>query len=583
MNSLAIILNQHPWISIIIFGVIQGWIFLNTLQKLNRYKTFFPKDWNWRADLIENTYQIETPSVSVEATEFVREVNDYLAKNEGTTDFGIIKDKTERKLETLYEYAMSKISYPTLLGLTGTFFGVLIGLTSFKIGIATSGVTDAIISELLGGIIISMVTSFVGLILMMVGNSIATSYQKKVEIEKNKFYDFLQVELMPFMGTSMVSALHRLQQTIHTFEPAFRGIIGEFKAAFGECTKTLHDSFGENVKQLTAAADTMSKHLALINENVQKQDELLKTLRQKETLITLEKFSEAAQKFESVTTSIGELNYIKNNIASSSEQLVKAQSDYIKQMTIPERVFDKVNDILKRITTFEDNINALGINISQTQLLGNTQMNLIEEQISAIQKKTNLAVRYQEITDEQLKNIYEEQSKVINAINAQYRQAIQNHGEDFKDAMSEFKTVYQKIVNDCKLVIEEKRDDFIQEIKKSIDLEAKNQHLAQLAKIPLLLETLSTISDSVKDPSAVLSKIDDLKIEIRKNVSSSGLNGGGAFKGATLQTTYVGVSHLGVPAEQAQVDTSPAKRNNHKPKPKRRSLFGFLFKRKQTA
>lgn len=547
-----------------------------TFKKLNRYKTFFPKDGKWKADNVGNVYQIETPNAPVEATELVREVNDYLAKNEGTTDFGIIKDKTERKLETLYEYAISKISYPTLLGLTGTFFGVYIGLKSFNIGIATAGVSDAIISELIGGIIVSMLTSVVGLILMMVGNSIASAFQKKVEVDKNKFYDFLQVELMPVMGTSMVSALHKLHQTINTFEPAFRGIIGEFKTAFGECTETLRGTFGENVKQLTDAADAMGKNMALINENIQKQDELLKTMRQKQTLTTLDKFTEAADKFDSVTISIGKLNEIKDNIANSSEKLVKAQSDYVEQMAIPERVFEKVNTILNRITTFEENINALGVDIAQTNLLGNSQINLIEEQITAIQKKTNLAVTYQETTDEQLKGIYEEQSKAINAINAQYRAAIQKHGDDFEAAMGEFKTAYEKIVNHCKQAIEDKRDEYIQEIKKSLDLEAKNQHLAQLEKIPRMQETLTAISDSVKDPSAVLTKLD----EIGKFFSSSSISSWGGISGMASQNPYVGISRSNVPPTQPTDLFADEHAKHSKPETNKGGLFSIFNKRK---
>jgi ElaB/YqjD/DUF883 family membrane-anchored ribosome-binding protein len=310
-------------------------------------------------------------------------------------------------------------------------------------------------------------------------------------------------------------------------------------------------------------------------------------MRQKQTLTTLDKFTEAADKFDSVTTSIGKLNEIKDDIASSSEKLVKAQSDYVEQMTIPERVFEKVNAILNRITTFEENINALGVNIDQTQLLGNTQMNLIEEQLTAIKKKTNLAVTYQETTDEQLKGIYEEQSKAINAINAQYRAAIQKHGDDFEAAMSEFKTAYEKIVNNCKQAIEEKRDEYIQEIKKSLDLEAKNQYLAQLEKIPGMQETLTSISDSVKDPSAVLTKLDELKKEIGKIFSSSSISSLGGNSGMTSQKPYVEISRPNVPPTQSRDPFSqpradePAKHSESEPQ--KRRLFGIFGKRKKLA
>lgn len=552
MNSIYIFLDQNPWFSIAVFGIIQLWVFCTTIKKLYIFKNFFPKSGEWKADIINNTYQILTPNASDEAKELVREVNEYLAKNEGTTDFGIIKDKTERRLESLYEDAMSKISYPTYLGLMGTFFGVYIGLKCFNIGVATAGVSDEIVSELIGGVIVSMVTSLVGLILMMVGNWIASDYLKQVDADKNKFYDFLQVELMPVLGTSMVSALNKLHTTINTFEPAFRSVIGDFKDAFGECTTALRDTFGEKVEVLTNAVDAMGKNMKLINENVEKQDELLKTLRQRQTIDTLDKFTQAAGKFDAVTTSIARLDQVKEDIASSSETLVKAQTQFIDQMAVPERVFEKINAILTRITTFEESINALGQDIAQTQLLGNTQMNLIEEQITAIKKKTNLAIAYQETTDEQLKGIYEAQSEAIEKINSQYRAAIQKHGDDFESAMGEFKTAYEKIVNECRQAVEDKRDEYIKEINKSLNIEAKDQHLAQLEKIPAIQDGLEAIRKAVGDHSAVITKIDELKKELSRLPSSSSGTSWSGNTGNTQSNPYAGTTRPYTPPAQTQ-------------------------------
>lgn len=586
MNSIYIFLDQNPWFSIVVFGIIQLWVFCTTIKKLYIFKNFFPKSGEWKADIINNTYQILTPNASDEAKELVRELNEYLAKNEGTTDLGIIKDKTERRLESLYEDAMSKISYPTYLGLMGTFFGVYIGLKCFNIGVATAGVSDEIVSELIGGVIVSMVTSLVGLILMMVGNWIASDYLKQVDADKNKFYDFLQVELMPVLGTSMVSALNKLHTTINTFEPAFRSVIGDFKDAFGECTTALRDTFGEKVEVLTNAVDAMGKNMKLINENVEKQDELLKTLRQRQTIDTLDKFTQAAGKFDAVTTSIARLDQVKEDIASSSETLVKAQTQFIDQMAVPERVFEKINAILTRITTFEESINALGQDIAQTQLLGNTQMNLIEEQITAIKKKTNLAIAYQETTDEQLKGIYEAQSEAIEKINSQYRAAIQKHGDDFESAMGEFKTAYEKIVNECRQAVEDKRDEYIKEINKSLNIEAKDQHLAQLEKIPALQDGLESIRKAISDHTAVITKLDELKKELSKLPSASGGSSWSSNSGSTQSNPFAGTTRPYTPPVQPQRPaTRPQSepighREEPEPEHKKRRFFGLFSKRK---
>ena len=586
MDAVYIFLDNHPIISILFFSILQILVFGYTVLKLGKYKSFFPKDGSWESFHNGVAFQIKTPNASSEAKQLVEEVNEYLRRNEGTTDFNIIKDKTERSLDTLYEDAMSKVSYPTYLGLMGTFFGVFIGLKSFNIGVATSGVSDEIVSELIGGVIVSMVTSLIGLALMMIGNWIASDYQKKVEADKNKFYDFLQVQLMPVMGTSMVAALHKLHGTINTFEPAFRSIIDEFKSAFGECTETLKGTFGENVKQLTDAVEVMGRNMTTINENVKKQDELLKTMKQRQTLETLEKFNEAADKFDSVSTSIAKLTDIKDEIAKSSQDLVKAQNDFVGQMTIPERVFEKVNTILNRVTTFEESINALGTNIAQTQMLGNTQMNLIQEQITAIQKKTNLAVAYQELADEDLKNLFETQKAAINALNAKYKAAIEQHGEDFADAMEIFKKDFERIVNECKQAVEDKRSEYIAEIKKSIDLEANNKHLAHLDKLDEILSGLTTIKASVKDQATVPHKLDEVKTQIANikvqgvstGMSSSANNGG--------QNPYAGQSRPYVPpttpnAGQRQPQTPLTQTQEKEEEPKSRGgLFGLFGRRK---
>lgn len=514
MEQVYLFLDSNPWISIIFFAALQLWAFIPTLRKLDKFKGFFSNSENWNVEEKESGYAIHVENSSEDLTELVGEINEYLEKNEGTTDFGIIKDKVENRLEALHEDAVSKVSFPTYLGLMGTFFGVWIGLQSFKIGVDKAGVSDEIVSALIGGVIVSMVTSLIGLVLMMWGNAKAGDVLKKVEGDKNKFFDFIQVRLMPVLGTSMVSALNKLHRTINTFEPAFKGVIGEFKDAFSECTETLRGTFGEKVQLLTSAVETMGKNMSLINENVKMQEQLLKTMQQRETLKTLESFVVAADKFDAVTTSIAKLSEVKEDLADSSVKLVEAQTKFIGQMSVPERVFEKINAILNRIVTFEESLNALGESISQTQLLGNSQMNLIQEQITAIQKKTDLAISYQELADDELKAVYETQKNAIKQLNEKYCAAIDTHGDDFALAMNEFKQAYEKIVKECMDAVEAKRDEYIAEIRKSLDLEAKNQHLAQLAKMPELLALLSNIQSSVKVQPEVSSKITTVSNQI---------------------------------------------------------------------
>ena len=556
MEQIYIFLDSNPWIPIIFFAFLQLFAFIPTYLKLDKFKSFFSNSTNWEIEEGESGYVIRVKNSSEELTELVGEINEYLSKNEGTTDFGIIKDKVQNRIESLYEDATSKVSFPTYLGLMGTFFGVWIGLQSFKIGVDKAGVSDEIVSALIGGVIVSMVTSLIGLILMMWGNAKAGNVLKQVESDKNKFFDFIQVNLMPMLGTSMVSALNKLHKTINTFEPAFKGVIGEFKNAFSECTDTLRGTFGEKVQLLVSAVETMGNNMSLINENVRMQEQLLMTLQQRETLKTLESFVAAANKFDTVTSSINKLSDVKEDLAASSIKLVEAQTEFIGQMSVPERVFEKINTILNRIVTFEESLNALGESISRTQLLGNSQMNLIEEQITAIQKKTDLAVSYQELADDELKTVYEAQTRAISQLNEKYCAAIGTHGDDFASAMKDFKQAYEKIVKECMDAVEAKRDEYIAEIRKSIDLEAKNQHLAQLARMPELLELLSTIQASVKVQPEVSSKISAVSNQID----------------SVKSTLDVMEKKIGTSRSVNSTKADPPK------KPKRRGFWLFKFK-----
>ena len=514
MEELCLYLDSNPWISILFFTILQLWAFIPTIAKLEKFKVYFSNSNHWNVEKQENVYSIHVDGSSKDFSNLVGEINEYLLKNEGTTDFGIIKDKVQSRLEALYENATSKVSFPTYIGLMGTFFGVWIGLQSFKIGVDKGGVSDEIVSALIGGIIVSMMTSLIGLVLMMCGNAKAAEVLKKVEADKNKFFDFIQVKLMPVLGTSMVSALNKLHRTINTFEPAFRGVIDEFKNAFRECTDTLRGTFGEKVQLLTSAVETMGSNMSLINENVRMQESLLRAMQQRETLNTLQSFIQAADKFDSATASIERLSEVKEQITESSTNLVAAQTHFIEQMVIPERVFEKINAILNRIVRFEDSINALGESINQTQLLGNSQMNLIQEQITAIRRKTDLAVEYQEIADDELRAIYQVQTQAINQLNQRYTAAIETHGDNFAAAMNDFRTAYERIVRECIEAVEAKREDFLAEIRRSLDLEAKNQFLAQLDNIPELLNRLGAIQSSVGVQPEVSNKISTVSNQI---------------------------------------------------------------------
>lgn len=532
-------LDTNPWVTVAAFAVIQLLFFVYTNLKLNELGLFFPsKKWETKENE-DNLTLIVDPEGSQSAQEMVTEINDYITKTNGAVEYAVIKDKTERKIDSLFDYATSKVSFPTYLGLMGTFFGVYIGLQCFNAGLGQGdgGITDQMVKELIGGIIVSMVTSLVGLLLMTLSNFHASRIQKKVDAQKDEFFEFIQMEVIPTLGTNISSSLNRLRSTIGKFEPSFRAVIDEFKDAFRDCTDMFKGTFAENAEVLTKAVAEMGSNMTLINENIQKQDQLLTTLRQRDMVDTLDKFVTAANSFDSVTTSIQKLEEAKERIIASTNSLAEKQESYNQSLEIPTRLLQQINAILDRVTTFEKSINALGVNIAQTQLLGNTQINAIEEQLNALKAKHRLVSGYQETQVEELDKIYQDQSKAVKDLSDAFKRVVAQNKDDIEEAMRQFKSAYDTIVRDCKTGVEQKLEEFITALNKTLDVEDANRKLSNLDRLQALETGLGDIKAAIADKSAltdvsravreVNAKIDDLArrpIVVQRTVSSSGGN-----------------------------------------------------------
>lgn len=534
-------LDTYPLVTVAAFAAIQFGFFFSTRRKLNELSHFFPsKKWETSGDE-EHLTLIAVPEESKNAQELVSEINDYITKTNGAVEYAVIKDKTERRIDSLYEFATSKISFPTHLGLMGTFFGVYIGLECFNAGLGQGdgGITDQMIKELIGGIIVSMVTSLIGLVLMTISNIHASNVQKKVDAQRDEFFEFLQMSVIPTLGTNVSSSLNRLRSTIGNFEPSFRAVIEEFKTAFRDCTDMFKGTFAENAEVLTKSVAEMGSNMTLINENIQKQDQLLATLRQREMVVTLDKFVSAANSFDAVTTSIQKLEEAKERIIASTNTLAEKQESYNQSLEIPTRLLQQVNAILDRVTTFEKSINALGVNIEQTQLLGNAQINAIEKQLNALKTKHNLIYRYQDTEVEELEKIYKEQSEAVMNLSDAFKRVVAQNEDDIETAMGDFKEAYDEVVRTCKTGVQQKLDEFIEALNKTLDVEDANRKLSNLDRLQALEASLGDIKAAIADKSALTdvskavregnAKIEDLArrpIVVQRAASSSGGSSG---------------------------------------------------------
>ncbi len=499
----------------VFFILIQVCFFITTIIKLCKIYKYLPEN---KAYYIDDDTQIikirKSFKINVDFKNLMNEINDYIIKNEGTADFAIIQNKVERIIKAKYDDAISKISFPTYLGLMGTFLGVSYGLLQFNSGdsVVTGLVTDERITELISGVLISMITSFCGLFFMIISNFIATCVKKQLDIDKNNFYEFIQNQLLPELGTSMVSALSKLRKTINKFEPAFNNVITNFQNTFEECTRGFGDTFRDNVVVVSNAVTAMGDNIQVINDNVRYQRELLQAIGSNGFNEGIENFIRASEVFERQTELISQIELLNNRITNSTNELIATQSNYNKSLEVPQSIVVKLNEILDRISTFEENLNVFGENISQTQLLGNTQMNLIEQQINAIQSKTDIALRYQDVANDNLNDMFVNQSNEIRRLSDRYQSLISQHGDELENMLE---TMSNELTR--------KWQAFISTLENAFEVSTIETEFTHLNKLPIIEEKLSDVERAITEKKSIpdvedrLSNIEN-KIPSIKNI-----------------------------------------------------------------
>ena len=437
-------------------------------------------------------------SIDNKETTFLKDINSYLLKNNGTADFSIIQNKTERYVSMHHEKAVSLISFPVYLGLMGTFLGVLMGLLGFNDGqLGEQLVTDERIQQLIQGVVVSMSTSLWGLFLTTIANFYSAKVKSELNKRKQGFYNFLVEEVLPELGTSMVAVLGKLRTTINKFEPAFSAIINSFKETFETCTSQFGESFRENVSIVSNAVTVMGENMSLVNQNVYLQQQLLEALKTNETNQTLTKFIEASKNFERINYAISQLILVKDELVAKTENLVlntgeiiKTQAEYKETMELPLNVAEKMNEILNRFSTFEESINGLGNCLNETQFFRYSEIKAIQAQIASINEKARIAEDFENIAEERLHEAYDAQVSQL-----------QNIGRNYSEAIEAQKTSFDNVMTEMSQLIEKHKEVFVSKMKQFVDentLYDGWSNLKHLTEIEMTIKQLSETVDGIK-------------------------------------------------------------------------------------
>lgn len=498
-------------IAFIICCFVQGMFFKETARYRDLFINFFIRksDYATYRTIINGEAVTQLVTVGNDGSDLnklIEEINHYVAKTKGTTDFSVIQNKVERKLNMRHDQSVAKLAFPTYVGLMGTFAGVFIGILMFLVGFdGANNISDDSIKNLLIGVLVSMSTSLVGLLLTTINNAKAGESRKKIEEDKNDFYDFVQTELMPTLDVSMVLAITKLHETVDRFEPAFDRVITNFQKTFDRCTKAFGEDFEKNVKAVASAVEVMGKNMDKINENIQIQQKLLATLKSGDLVRGMDKYVEAANHFVSITQSLNKFEEARRMMLAAAQEAINLQNTYSDSLKIPREVAVRINQILERIKAFEENINALGPQLAQRDILGNDVVNALREQIKGISKKGKIADKYLEMADGKLEELFKEQTKIITTMNVRYREAIEMHIRIFEQML-------EKQTKD----LQKRHDEFTQAMEENLSIEEVKKEFLNLQKLGDILEQIKKLNSETVKPNDLKRELEKIKDEIKK-------------------------------------------------------------------
>lgn len=339
---------------------------------------------------------------SDELKENVMSINSYLEKNKGSAaDFNIIKDITERHIDSIVNAINSTVSTPLFLGLAGTFFGIIFGLSFLDFPADENGISvisTESLGSLIDGVMTAMVASAAGLILTLVNS--AFFYKNalyKNEQDKNKFYDFIQGELLPKLSKDVSDSLGNLKSNLDHF----------------------NNKFGEN---LVSYKDSFS----LLNENLKMEKDFL----------------DAVQK-------VG-LNKLSNQIVKTFEQVNKSSNDFHdfqkyqeglnSNMNASIGILKQYNKVTSDFGNFNENLNLVSEHIIESSEFYNQFKTFLESHFSEVEVRKNAFTNSIDVIDSALTSKLKElSSKTIDQkdfYNEQWRKTVDILNQDIVNLFS---------------------------------------------------------------------------------------------------------------------------------------------------
>ncbi len=476
---------QFEVIFILALIALQIYIFVLVLNKIRRFKNFFPDSFKIQikkeqvSDDPEDVVELlEAQDAGESFGEIVHSTNDYLRKNKGAAaDFGILKDISERHLEKYENEISNQINVPLYIGLAGTFLGIIVGLGGISFTDTTGAVTisSQSISQLLQGVIFAIFASLCGLIFTVVNSWIYKSAAYQNETDKNNYYDLLQRELLPALNTGVAKSLGTLNV-----------VLNEFIRKFGENMDDYRDSG------------------RLLNENLTKQQFVLEEINKLSLTRT--------------ATKIAEVFVDLNESSQHLDKFLTYQKGLNEYVDKAENVTQEMNDIIDKFKDFNLNLKAVGNNTLATIELQRQFKDSLEIHFPA---RSDYREKWREQTDElnqDVKKVYSELYNYFKEQTEQLKNFTENNSEFFNGIgeIQKAVQVFAENSNAQKTEFEILKNEMV-ELRKDLNISQKSSLETSIALIEAIKDIKKdTQKETIETNEALVKAIKSLNTSISK-------------------------------------------------------------------
>lgn len=330
--------------------------------------------------------------------QIINAINSYLLKNKGAvSDFLLIKDIVERYCDTEREQIETQLPMPLYMGLMGTMLGIIIGIGYIAI---VSGFSAFInnpsdsIGALMGGVAIAMIASLIGIVLTTYGSWCSKNASSQVEQDKNKFYTWIQTELLPVLGGTQ-NSLMKLQENLLNFNRSFSSNTAKLDKAL----QKVETSYENQIELMQAIQQLDIRKMATANVSV---------LRELQNCIPqLERFNQYLHNVEDFIIHVNSLND-SINAQMNRTQLIERMGTFFEQ---------EVKDIEQRKIAISQAVGIVDDKLQQT--LRSLQENAdksMQEMNEALVYKQNVFNKALDEQQEIFKNKIKENSGVLDEL-----------------------------------------------------------------------------------------------------------------------------------------------------------------------